>query len=118
VPSGFWLSVRTGPKVTRERFDTLDAALEGLQAAAVTIAHTAHREPIDLKVRRFEPEAQVAARVEVAGPGRLLPATRGGVDVRGDGSVEAYVGGVRRRVVQRRGGESPYAALRRALGRS
>jgi hypothetical protein len=115
VASGFWLTVRDGPRVRRERFDTLEEALEGLQAAAVSLAQGSRRAPVDVKVRRFEPEGQVAARVEVAGPGRLLPTKRGGVDVRGDGSVEAYVGGVRRRAVEREGGESPYAALRRAL---
>jgi hypothetical protein len=53
--------------------------------------------------------------VEVAGPGRLLPPKRGGVDVHGDGSVQAYVGGVRRRALAAKGRVSPYEALRRAL---
>ena len=50
-------------------------------------------------------------RVEVAGPG-----TRGGVDVRGDGSAEAYTGRWRRVLVARDPGETAYDALRRALG--
>jgi len=78
----YWLTVRTGPKVARERFDTLDDALEEL---------------------------------EVAGPGRFLPAKRGGVDVRGDGSVQAYVGGVRRRPLKAKGRTTPFEALRQAL---
>jgi hypothetical protein len=38
------------------------------------------------------------------------------VDVRGDGSASAYLGWVRRRAVEEQGHESPYEALRRALG--
>jgi hypothetical protein len=116
VAGRFRLTVRDGPRVRSEEFATLREALAGLEDRARELERTARRKPVDVGVRRFEPVTQVAARAEVAGPGRLRPRVRAGVDVRGDGSVEAWTGGVGRRLVAQEKGESPYAALRRALG--
>ena len=66
-------------------------------------------------MREFSPAVQVVARLEVSGPGRFLAPKRGGVDVHGDGTVSAYVGGVRRRTVEAKGNKTPYDALRKAL---
>ena len=53
---------------------------------------------------------QVAGRFELRGPG-----VRGGVDLRGDGSAEAYTGRIRKAVVPREGHETAVQALTRAL---
>ncbi len=118
APVPWRLTVRAGPKVERSRFDSLDAALDAAERRARELAATAPRPAIDVKVRRFEAIEQVAARIELAGPERRFPSARGGLDVRGDGSTEAYVGRLRRQVVKQRGGESPYSALRRTLTNS
>jgi hypothetical protein len=101
--------------VQRARFASLEEALDGAEARARELADRGPREPLDLKYKRFEPIQQVAARIEIAGPQRLLATVRGGLDVRGDGSIEAYVGRVRRELVKQRKGETAYRALRRAL---
>ena len=111
----YTLTIRTGPKVERERFDDLAAALDALESRLEPLAGRTLRDTVDLRYREFQPVAQVAVRGEVSGPGRLLAVIRGGVDLRGDGSAEAYTGRVMRRLVEQRKGETAFAALRRAL---
>jgi len=99
-------------KVNRDSFDSLDAALEELDARAAERAREADAAPEGGGLmRRIEPVQQVVARLELAGPGRV----RAGLDVRGDGSSEAWRGRFRRELVEQRAGESATDALRRAL---
>ncbi|HEX4010378.1 MAG TPA: hypothetical protein VHX62_10235 [Solirubrobacteraceae bacterium] len=109
------LTVRFGPKVKRWAFDTVEGALDELEARGRDLARAAPDQAVDAKFKRFEPQQQVYARLELSGPERFVPSVRAGVDVRGDGSVEAYRGRVRRAVIDARGGESAFAALRRSL---
>jgi len=78
------------------------------------LAGRTRRDPIDLRYKTFEPLQQVAHRLELKrnGWGRGVHA---GIDVRGDGSVEAWTGRLRRRLIPQEPGESPYSALRRTL---
>jgi hypothetical protein len=107
--------VRSGPRVERATYADRDQALDAIQARAQQLARSAPRSGVDLKYRRYDPEELVSARIELAGPERLLPSVRAGLDVRGDGSIEAFRGRVRRRVIEPRKGETAYAALRRTL---
>jgi hypothetical protein len=109
------LKVRDGPRVEHVRFGTLEEALDALADRVESFSERPPRKAIDARTRVFEPGAQVAARVELSGPGRLLPRLRAGVDVRGDGSAEAWVGRARRRMIGREDGETPAEALRRVL---
>jgi hypothetical protein len=101
--------VRSGPKIERHDAGSLDAALDLIEGRARALAGATRRAPVDLRVRTFEPVQQVAHRLELRG------GVRAGIDVRGDGSVEAWTGRIRRQVVTQEPGESAYAALRRTL---
>jgi hypothetical protein len=109
------LTVRSGPKVKKQSFRALDEALTVLEQQAREVAENPPDEAVDAKIRRFEPAEQVLARLELAGPERFVASVRAGVDVHGDGSVEAYRGRVRRQAIEPRRGETVYAALRRAV---
>jgi hypothetical protein len=108
----YTLTVRRRAKVHKERHAELDGALAALERAGSELADGAHARPAGGSlIRRIEPVQQVVARLELNGPDGL----RAGVDVRGDGSSEAFTGRVRRRLVEQGPGEDAYAALRRSL---
>ncbi len=110
--SSYTLTVRAGARVHKERHADLAAALAALREHAEEITRTADARAAGGRLmRRFEPAQQVVGRVELKG-GRV----RCGVDVRGDGAVEAFTGRVGRTLVSPRPGESPYDALAREIG--
>jgi hypothetical protein len=107
--------VRAQGRVTRERYETLAEALDAAERHAARSAMAPRKETVDLRVREYAPEAQVTARIEVSGPGRLLPSVRAGLDVRGDGSSVAWTGRVQRTVIEPKDRETPLEALRREV---
>jgi hypothetical protein len=117
VREGAWtLTTRAGSQVEHERLASLDEAVAALERVLRELAPSALREEVNLIGRRIEPVRQVAARLEISGPRRDgRGSVRGGIDLRGDGSAEAFTGRLRRAVLERQEGESAPAALARAL---
>ena len=111
------LTVRVGPRVQRHSYPTLAQALDALEDRVQELRRDARRDPLDVRYRTYEPGQQVAARLELAGPQRLLASVRAGIDVRGDGSTAAYTGRVRRQELPTKGRRDAVAALRRELQR-
>src|SRR5687767_8857619 len=99
--AAFRVMVRSGAKVRKLDAGSLDEALDAAEQEARAAAAGPARRPLKLRTKTFEPVQQVATRIELRGPG-----ARGGYDVRGDGSAEAWTGGWRRRVVEQRKGET------------
>jgi hypothetical protein len=112
VADGYILTVRAGAKVRKARYEALAEALDATEREGRDLEASADGRPEGgTLMRRLEPVQIVIARLELSGPRRL----RAGVDVRGDGSSEAFTGRLRRRVLEQRSGESAYDALRREL---
>ena len=108
----YTVTVRSKAKVRKERHEGLAAALDAVERVGRELSNGAGASPAGgTLIRRIEPVKQVVGRIEVSGPSRL----RAGVDVRGDGSSEAFIGRLRRTLVEQRRSESPYDALRREL---
>jgi hypothetical protein len=105
------VTIRQGPKVQRSSHEELSVALAELERALAAV--DAKRDPVHWIGREIEPVQQVVARGEVSGRG-----AHGGIDLRGDGSSEAFTGRWRRTLVTQERGETAYAALRRALTRT
>jgi hypothetical protein len=110
------LTVRSTGRVERQHFTELEHVLDALEVRARALEESAPNRAVDLRYKKLEPVRQVFARIEIAGPERLLPRVRAGLDIRGDGSAEPYLGRLRRRAISRREGEAATSALRRVLG--
>lgn len=107
------LTVRQGPRVSREKFEDLDSALEALERHAKDIRSAGPLKGRKM-LREFEPDVQVAGRVEISTGGFMRRGIDAGIDVMGDGTFVAFAGGMRR-VELDPGSRGPFAAVRNAL---
>lgn len=112
----YTVTIRVGSRVTRERVPSLADAIDVLELGLTRLGPEARRGRQRALAREFEPVQQVTARGELSGPNRLAPRVQAGADVRGDGSIEAYRGRIRRQLVAQERGETAFDALRRVLG--
>ena len=108
--AAFKVTIRREGRTERFRRDALEPALDLLEFELRALSGSSRRQPASGIARTYEPGELVAVRGEVAGRG-----VRAGVDVRGDGTTEAFTGRVRRSIVTPQPGESAYEALRRVL---
>lgn len=108
------VTLRLGPRVVHEKADDLPGAIAELRISLVAAAAQATGESTSALFREYDAVEVVMARGELRGP----KGARGGIDVRGDGSAEAWTGRFRKEVVALEPGEDAYQALERALGGS
>lgn len=105
----FSVTVHEQGKRSRASYASLDEALEAV-AAEVSARSGTRASTVRAFTREVEPGDQVIARIELHGP-----RAHGGVDLRGDGTAQAFTGRWARRPVASPGRETAPQALRRAL---
>jgi hypothetical protein len=107
------VTVRHGSKVGREKFATLDEAIDEARRRV----EEARREgglPAISAFREHKPGQRVQARIEISGPG-LIRGPEGGIDVMGDGHAIAYTGAIRKETIEADSIDEAFGRLREAL---
>ena len=112
--AAYRLTIRHGPEVERESFDSLDAAVAAMERRAEMIRSEGPLGSVK-SLRDYEPGEQVHARLELS-TGGLLRGREVGVDVMGDGALVPYAGVVRKSKLEPRDGDTAFEAVRSALG--
>ncbi|HMJ36593.1 MAG TPA: hypothetical protein VK501_22000 [Baekduia sp.] len=103
--------LRRRGRTEKTSHDSAEAALDALEHE-LRVAVTRRQPRVERVLgREYEPVQQVAVRGELRGPRGL----RAGIDVRGDGSAEAFTGRVRRVPIPQGEREDAWAALRRVV---
>jgi hypothetical protein len=111
---GSWkVTVRHGSNVGREKFGTLDEAIEEARSRVDEIRREDRLPPMSM-LREFTPEEQVQARIEISGPG-LIRTPEGGIDVMGDGKAVAYTGAIRKKELDADSLDQAFERLRDSL---
>jgi hypothetical protein len=107
------VTVRHGPDVERERFETLEEALGEAQSRVDVIRRESRLGEVE-GFRTYGPDERVHARIEISGPG-LLRAPEAGIDVMGDGTLVPYRGAIRKEPLEADSLEETLERLREAL---
>jgi hypothetical protein len=108
------LTVRHGSDVDHAGFDDLDDAVATMRKRALEIRAEGVA-PSGSPLGDYGPEKQVHARLQLSGRG-LLRKPVAGVDLRGDGTFVPYRGGIGREELDPTAYETPFDAVREALG--
>ena len=111
--AGWKLTVRHGSDVSGQEFESLDEAIGEMKRRALAIQGEGPL-PAASVLRDYRARDQVHARLQISGKGVLRKPTAG-VDVRGNGSLVAYRGGVRREELEPGERETPFDAVRKTL---
>lgn len=111
--AAFTLTIRNGPKVSREKHETIEAAVASMREWAERVRAEGDLPDVTM-FRKYESGRRVHARIEVSSGG-WLRGRDAGVDVMGDGALIPFRGGAFRKKLKPADGESPFDAVARAM---
>jgi hypothetical protein len=107
--AAYRLTVRHGPKVERQTFESLDEAIAAMERRAEEIRGEGPLASVKA-LRDYEPGERVHARLELS-TGGVLRGREAGIDVMGDGVLVPYAGVVRKRRLEPEDGETAFEAV-------
>jgi hypothetical protein len=110
--AGWKLTVRNGSAVDHQSFDELGEAVAAMRRQALAI-RAEGPVPTASMLREFKPRDQIHARLQLKGKG--LRKAVAGVDVRGNGELVPFRGGIRREELDPSGHETPFDVVRETL---
>lgn len=105
--------MRNGAEVDREGFDDIGEAVARMRERALEIRAEGPPKAANM-LRKFEPEDQVTARLELS-RGRLGRKRAAGIDVRGDGTFMPFRGGMKREELDPSSHDTPFDLVRETL---
>ena len=114
MPVSWKVTVRHGSSVGREKFDSLDEAVDEARRRVEEIRREGGLPEISV-FRTHAPDQRVHARIEISGPG-LIRAPEGGIDVMGDGTAIPYTGAIRKERIDAASLDEAFERLKGALG--
>jgi hypothetical protein len=107
------VTFRHESKVGREKFATLDEALDEARRRVDEVRREGGLPEITA-FRKHTPDQRVQARIEISGPG-LIRSPEGGIDVMGDGHAVAYTGAIRKETIEAGSLDDALERLKREL---
>jgi hypothetical protein len=115
-PVRYRLKYRTGSTVVHERPESADALFARVTELLMDLKDSAPGDQVKAPFRNYDAIEVVHGRIELSiAKGRFGGKTRGGIDVRRDGSAEAFLGRTTRQLIEPRPGESLVDALEREM---
>ena len=109
------LTIRHGPKVSRETHESLEEAVESMREHVGRIRRDGDLPDVRM-FRTYEAGDRVNARLEIS-TGRMLRSRDAGIDVMGDGALVPFRGGIARRPLEPSDDGTAYDAVTEALSR-